>query len=320
MASFVRVVNRENRTKRTRYTYTSLQRSFNLFVLHAYHSKKIQLHQSSTVATVRDSTTLCHAPCSPWYYDRQIVEFRPYKPTGERVVMAIEPSLKARGYSASYHRLETAQRSRWQPRAPAVKHVANEVYSAEDAGPFMCHRYDVVALFPRCAMLSENSQATNCVKGNDKTPLAPERVADALIGRVGRGCRDEVQGVAHSVFVEEFIGSLCEVKEQRGALYEVAVVGIDGGCRPEDVGSQENTPFGHGERREFGRSEVGHGRRHSGSKEFGLRLAGLECGACTLKAVHANFQEQKYPPAREGLANTCRIRKEHKMRIRSAQR
>ncbi|KAJ7117004.1 hypothetical protein C8R44DRAFT_738871 [Mycena epipterygia] len=36
--------------------------------------------------------------------------------------------------------------------------------------------------------------------------LAPERVADALIGRVGRGCHDEVEGVAHGVSLRSLLG------------------------------------------------------------------------------------------------------------------
>ncbi|KAJ7098968.1 hypothetical protein C8R44DRAFT_748034 [Mycena epipterygia] len=79
--------------------------------------------------------------------------------------------------------------------------------------------------------------------------FAPEGVADALVMRVRRGRGDEVEGAAHDVLVEEFM-----------ARYEAAVVGLRGGREPVDVGSEESSPFGHGEGGECN----GDGRRHSG--------------------------------------------------------
>ncbi|KAJ7099779.1 hypothetical protein C8R44DRAFT_747695 [Mycena epipterygia] len=82
--------------------------------------------------------------------------------------------------------------------------------------------------------------------GVNGVALPPEGVADALVMRVGRGCGDEVEGAAHDVLVEEFMREI-KVLRRRGARNEAAVVGVGGGREPVDVGSEESSPFGHGE-------------------------------------------------------------------------
>ncbi|KAJ7098964.1 hypothetical protein C8R44DRAFT_748031 [Mycena epipterygia] len=71
--------------------------------------------------------------------------------------------------------------------------------------------------------------------------LPPECVPDALVMRVGRRRRDEVEGAAHDILIEKFMRDL---RRRRGARCK-AVVGVGGGREPVDVCSKEGATFGY---------------------------------------------------------------------------